>query len=117
MIHEKHFMEQFELFQSNPLDTACNNRLWFIQYLFVIAFGKAFLAQPGQGTLASPPGSEYAARAMALLPDVSQLHDASLLAIEVLTLVALYFQSIDQRVVAYSFVRFSAPSLRVGHES
>lgn len=104
LIHEKSFMPEFERFQSNPLDTACNNRLWFIQYLFVIAFGKAFLAQPGPTSAVAPPGSEYAARAMALFPDVSQLHDASLLGIEVLALVALYFQSIDQRTVSFQYV-------------
>lgn len=107
-IHEKSFMHQFELFQSNPLDTACNNRLWFVQYLFVIAFGKAFLAPAGQGSATgAPAGSEYAARAMALFPDVSQVHDASLLGIEVITLVALYFQSIDQRTVSFQYVSLS----------
>lgn len=104
VIHEKTFMQKFELFQSNPLDTACNNRLWFIQYLFIIAFGKAFLAAPSSSPAGIPAGSEYAARAMALFPDVSQLHDADLLAIEVLALVALYFQSIDQRTVAFQYV-------------
>lgn len=104
IIHEKSFMPNFERFQSNPLDTACNNRLWFIQYLFVIAFGKAFLAQPGQSTVGAPSGAEYATRAMSLFPDVWQLHEASLLGIEVLTLAALYFQSIDQRTVAFQYV-------------
>lgn len=104
LIHESSFLAHFDRFQSSPLDTACNNRLWFIQYLFVLAFGKAFLAQPGQTISGSPPGSEYAARAMALFPDVAQLHDADLLGIEVLTLVALYFQAIDQRTVAYQYV-------------
>jgi proline utilization trans-activator len=108
LIHAKTFHHQFELFQSNPLETASNNRLWFIQYLFVLAFGKAFLAHSGQSNTASPPGSEYAACAMALLPDVSELHNAHLLAIEVLALVSLYFQSIDQRAVAYQYVRLAS---------
>lgn len=107
LIHEKSFLNQLDRFQSSPLDTACNNRLWFIQYLFVIAFGKAFLAQPSQSATGAPPGSEYAARAMSLFPDVSQLHDADLHGIEVLALVALYFQSIDQRTVAFQFVSLS----------
>lgn len=114
MIHEKSFMLEFERFQSNPLDTACNNRLWFIQYLFTIAFGKAFLAQPSHSAPGAPPGSEYASRAMALFPDVSQLHDADLHGIEVLALVSLYFQSIDQRTVAFQFV---SPALSDQHTS
>ena len=105
LIHERTFLEHFEHFQQDPLRTAESQRLWFIQYLFVIAFGKAFLAQSGQAAPSVPFGSEYASRAMALFPDLVQMHDEGLLAIEVLALVALYFQSVDIRAVAYQYVR------------
>lgn len=104
IVNENHFMSHFKQFQDYPFETAKNHRLWFVEYLLVLAFGKAFLNHPGQSTNAAPPGSEYAARAMSLMPDVAEMHDEGILAVEVLSLAALYFQSIDMRISAYQLV-------------
>ena len=72
------------------------------QYLLVLAFGEAFLYRDAPAP--APAGSAFAARAMALLPDVPQFHDEGLLAIEVLALAAIYLHSIDMRVPAFQYV-------------
>lgn len=104
IVDDTHFMRSFKRFQTSPLETAISHRLWFVEYLFILAFGKAFLNHPGQATHAAPPGSEYASRAMSLMPDVAYMQEEGLLAIEVLSLAALYFQSIDMRISAYQLV-------------
>lgn len=107
MVDDLSFLELLQRFQTDQQGTASANRLWFVQYLLVIAFGKAFLGHTSAGarSLAGPPGSDYAARAMSLMPDAAQMHDEALPAIEALALAALYFQAIDMRAVAYQYVR------------
>ncbi|KAK4500752.1 hypothetical protein PRZ48_008942 [Zasmidium cellare] len=104
IIDDSQFMKRFNQFQTSCLETARNHRLWFVQYLFVLAFGKAFLNHPGQSTSGAPPGSEFASRAMALMPDVADMHEEGILAVEVLSLAALYFQAIDMRISAYQLI-------------
>lgn len=116
MVDDVSFSELLHLFHRDQEGTATANRLWFVQYLLVIAFGKAFLEHSSAGAVADqgPPGSKYAARAMSLMPDAAQMHDEGLPAIEALTLGALYFQAIDMRVAAYQYVcsaYFSPPSV------
>jgi hypothetical protein len=106
IVDEAHFMSQFERFQRDQWQIACTQRLWFVEYLLILAYGKALLSHPDRSPV---PGSDFAARAMALLPDAAQLHEEGAPAIEVLALVALYFQSIDMRVTAYQYVS-SGPS-------
>ena len=102
VIDEANFLVQFDRFHANPMETARSQRLWFTEYLLILAYGKAFLAS---GHWANGlPGTEFAERAMALLPDPALIHDESMLGIEVLALVALYFQSIDMRVAAYQYI-------------
>lgn len=98
------FPGHLRAFPQNPLETAQTQQLWFIEYLLILAFGKAFMS-PSNQSAPGPPGSEYAGRAMALLPDAAQLHDEHMVAIEVVSLVALYFHSIDMRMAAYQYVR------------
>lgn len=102
IVDEANFMSHFELFHRHQWQVASTQRLWFVEYLLILAYGKALLSHPDRSAV---PGSEFAARAMALLPDAAQLHEDGPLAIEVLALVALYFQSIDMRVTAYQYVR------------
>jgi len=74
------------------------SRLWYIQFLVVMAFGEAFLTP---STRIRPAGksacSQYFTRAMALLPDQSRVWDDPILAIEVLAAVSLYLYSLDMR--------------------
>lgn len=102
LIHGPTFLSVLEKFNANPAQVAHKQRVWFVEYLLVLAFGEAFLA--ASGSASAPPGSEYAARAMALLPDYAHLHEEGLVSIEVLTLAALYFHSIDMRVSAFQLV-------------
>lgn len=91
-----------EFYYGNALEKATRHRLWFVQFLLVLAFGKAFLSQ-SRGTK-DPPGSKFFARAMSLMPDLATLWKDSLLAIEVLALAGLYLYSIDQRESAHVHV-------------
>lgn len=102
LIDEPLFMFRLNELEANPVETAQKHRLWFAEYLIVMAFGKALFSAPSLGS--APAGYEYAARCLAILPDFAQLHDEGLLSVEVLSLVALYFHSIDMRVSAYQYV-------------
>lgn len=86
---------------------ATEHRLWFIQFLLVLAFGTAFLHRSGRSK--DPPGSKFFIRAMSLMPDQAPLWKGSLLAIEVLGMAGLYLYSIDQRESAHIYVRFTFP--------
>lgn len=102
VFHEPTFLQNLELLEKDLVTVTTSQRLWFAQYLLVLAFGQAFLANsPAES---GPQGCGFAERAMALIYDVDQLHEAEILAIEVLALAALYFQSIDMRVAAFHHV-------------
>lgn len=107
MVDDLTFSDLLHRFDTDQEGTASANHLWFVQYLLIIAFGKAFLEHSSPGVVPDqgPPGSNYAARAMSLMPDAAQMHDEALPAVEALALAALYFQAIDMRAVAYQYVR------------
>lgn len=96
------FSQQLNEFYSRPVATRMEvDRLWSVQLLVILAFGKAFVVHE-RGP--APPGSEFFAQAMSLLPGFSELYKDILTAIEVLTAMALYLQSVDRRNVAYLYV-------------
>ena len=95
IVDEARFLVLFESFHRDGLRVAQKERLWFCSYLLLMAFGKAFLASSHH---------PFASRAMALLPDPAYMHDAGLPGIELLALVALYFQSIDMRSTSYQYI-------------
>ena len=72
-IYEPLFLHRLSQFEGDPLETCRTQKLWLVQYLLVLAFGEAFLSHDAPNP--APAGSSFAARAMALLPYVSQLHD------------------------------------------
>ena len=78
-------------------------KLWYCQYLLIIALGKAFLVQKNYSE-ESPPGAEFFVRAMKLLPDVTELYQDALLSIEILCAISLCLQSFDHRNTAYTYV-------------
>ncbi|KAH7142716.1 fungal-specific transcription factor domain-containing protein [Dactylonectria estremocensis] len=102
IVDEPVFLCRLKQFDSNALQLVQTHRLWFVEYLLVLAFGEALLLKKGPSP--TPAGSEFAARAMALIPDPAQLHDEGLLSIEILALAALYFHSIDMRVSAFQYI-------------
>ncbi|GAA82994.1 Zn(II)2Cys6 transcription factor [Aspergillus luchuensis IFO 4308] len=89
-----------EFYYGDAIKKATDSRLWFIQFLLVLSFGKAFLDQSKKR---DPPGAAYFVRAMSLMPDYSSIWRDTLLAIEVMALAALYLYSIDRRESGHLF--------------
>lgn len=90
-----------EFYYGNAAQKVVSSRLWFVQFLIVLAFGHAFLLS-SKGSDA--PGSKFFVRAMALMPSHSSLWKDSLLAIQVSALAALYLYSVDKREPAHIYV-------------
>lgn len=104
LIDESDYIRSLHGFYDNPVAKASESRLWYAQYLLILAFGKAFTGQTTASC--SPAGCQYAARAMSLLPGLG-LSPNPLLSVQALTLAAVYFQAIDMRVAAFQHVRLS----------
>ncbi|KAK4072126.1 transcriptional regulator family: Fungal Specific TF [Trichoderma harzianum] len=79
-----------------------SSRLWFIQYLLIMALGKA-LIMPGSSDK-RPTGCDYVLGAIELLPDVHGYYTDSILSVEILCCLSLYLQSIDHRNAAYNYI-------------
>lgn len=91
-----------EFYYGNGQEKAITCRLWFAQFLLVLAFGNAFLSRSRNPQ--EPPGAKFFVRAMSLIPDLTSLWKDSLLAIEVLAQAGLYLYSIDHRESAHVYV-------------
>lgn len=103
---EKEFLLNLYEFYDNAQEKAQASRLWYVQFLMILAFGEAFLT-PVKTSPNTAGWTRYFTRAMSLLPDITGLWKDPILAIEVLALIALYFHSVDMRDSAYCYV--SAP--------
>lgn len=102
MIDEDAYLRNLHDFYKDPPAKATAFRYWYAQYLLVLAFGKAFITHKNPS--GTPPGHQYASRAMALLPDLSGMHEDPLTCIQALSLGAVYLQSIDMRRAAFQHV-------------
>ncbi|EEU45355.1 uncharacterized protein NECHADRAFT_41510 [Fusarium vanettenii 77-13-4] len=103
LFDEVEFENQIREFYANAQQKAVENRLWYVKFLLILAFGTAF--HTSQPTLSSePPGSKFFVRAMGLMPDHTALWKDSLLAIEVLAMAGLYLYSIDERESAHVYL-------------
>ncbi|KAM0445455.1 hypothetical protein ACHAQK_001664 [Fusarium lateritium] len=102
LIDETEFLQHFKELYQDASAKAASCKLWYAQYLLMIAFGKAFLG--GKSVDGRPPGYQYAARAMPLMPELAGIALDPVLSAQALTLAALYFQSIDMRVAAYQHI-------------
>ena len=105
LFDEEAFFSHFYAFYENPIDVASEHQLWYVHYLLIIAFGKAFISRGIPTTSSRLPGCEFFVRAMALLPDTTYLCLDEILSSEILTCVALYLQSLDFRGAAHCYVR------------
>lgn len=106
LFDEIKFIKTLHEFYDSPMEIATKSQLWYVQFLLVIAFAKAFLRQ---GKIESgPPGSTFFVRAINLLPHSEFLFTQPLLAIETLCIISLYLQSVEMRCSAYSYVRSSS---------
>ncbi|VUC32031.1 unnamed protein product, partial [Clonostachys rosea] len=93
-----------ELYQS-PAAQAKQSRIWYAQFLLVLALGEAIV---NKECLTPVPGTQYAARAMSLIPNFFRVNEESMLVVETLCLAGLYLQSLDLRLEA-----FQTPSVYV----
>jgi len=105
---EKDFLCNLYEFYDNAPVKAQESRLWYIQFLMVLAFGEAFLT-PVRTAENTENWTRFFTRAMSLLPDITGLWQDPILAIEVLALIALYFHSVDIRDTAYCYVSVPKP--------
>jgi proline utilization trans-activator len=102
LFDERSFMTQFSKFHESERDSNDCSLLWYIHYLFVLAFGKAFVVRTNKGRC--PPGGDLFAHAMKILPDITYLCTEPLQSIEILCCAALYLQCLDSRSAAYNLV-------------
>lgn len=105
MLHlfdEEDFLESVRDFYSQGRDKVQANRLWYTQFLLVLALGKGFLNASYSRDHTS--SSDLFLRAISCLPDTNALHEDPVLAIEVLATIALYFYRLDMKDSAYCYV-------------
>ncbi|KAI0914528.1 fungal-specific transcription factor domain-containing protein [Ustulina deusta] len=103
IFHEETFIAGLHKFyeQGPYAEPLPDNRLWYVQYLLIMAFGHALLS----GYVGRrPAGSELVSRAIELMPDAFGLNQNPVLATEVLCCLALYLQSIDHRTGAFLYI-------------
>ncbi|GIC86025.1 putative C6 transcription factor [Aspergillus udagawae] len=103
LFDEEGFARNLEEFYNNASAKVQESRLWYVQFLVVLAFGEALLA-PVRRASNTASWTKYFSRAMSLLPDTTALWQDPLLAIEVLALIALYLHSVDMRDSAYCYI-------------
>lgn len=103
------FMLSFQLYHGSSSSFAEHDSVWFVHYLLILAFGKAFLVHK---TKSAPyPGAELFVRAQRLLPDMTELCQVPINATEILCCMAMYLQALDFRNSAYNLVSDSFDGL------
>ena len=102
-LDEEHFLYQLNQFHHNALETVENDRLWYTEYLLILALGTGLLAT-NTSSRDALPGIDYFRRAMAVLPETPRLHEEPVIGVELLALISLYFYCSDMRQTAYSYV-------------
>lgn len=102
LFDEDTFMSGFHHFHQTPQRTADGTGLWYVHYLLILAFGKAFVVHKTKPTI--PPGADLFIHATKRLPNITVLCREPILATEILCCIALYLQALDFRNSAYNFV-------------
>ncbi|PWY86744.1 C6 transcription factor [Aspergillus heteromorphus CBS 117.55] len=106
LFDEEDFLHHLYEFYDDAATKVQESRLWYVQFLVILAFGEAFL-DPLRKAPNTASWTRYFSRAMSLLPDITGLWQNPTLAIEVLALIALYFHSVDMRDTAYCYIGHS----------
>ncbi|KAE8376622.1 hypothetical protein BDV26DRAFT_293960 [Aspergillus bertholletiae] len=102
LFDEETFMGGLYAFYENPEHQMAHSGMWYIHYLLILAFGKAFVVQRTQGN--RPSGCEFFTKALQLLPDTTNLCRDPIVATEILCCIALYLQSLDCRNSAHNYI-------------
>ncbi|GKZ91399.1 hypothetical protein AnigIFM59636_003652 [Aspergillus niger] len=106
LFDEDEFYRHLYEFYDDAVAKVQERRLWYVQFLIILAFGEAFL-DPVRNHTNTAGWTKYFSRAMSLLPDITGLWQDPTLAIEVLALIGLYFHSVDMRDTAYCYIGHS----------
>lgn len=89
------------LFQSPEQQQHLMCTTWFTEYLLVMAMAKLMdVEEP----TSQPPGASLFAEAMRRLPQLHQLGEEGVIAVEILTLITTYLQWCDRKHDAYLYV-------------
>jgi proline utilization trans-activator len=102
LFDEDYFLANFNRFHESPSKTGDGAGLWYVHYLLILAFGKAFVVHKTKAT--TPPGADLFIHAMKRLPDMTSLCGDPIIATEILCCITLYLQALDFRSSAYNFV-------------
>ncbi|RFN53337.1 hypothetical protein FIE12Z_2401 [Fusarium flagelliforme] len=102
LFDEDIFMQRFHRFHENPAEHAQAEPLWFVHYLIILAFGKAFVVHSTKSR--RPPGGELFAQAMKLMPDFSFFECDVIDQLQVLCCAALYLHCVDYIQQAHRLV-------------
>ncbi|KAJ5728754.1 uncharacterized protein N7483_003262 [Penicillium malachiteum] len=94
--------DQLMVFYRNNFDEIQRTSLWYLHILLVFAIGK-LLRGDLDGT-AGPPGYDLFKEALRLLPGISEIRAHGVAGIEILALVAVYYQNIDRKDDAASHI-------------
>lgn len=100
LFDEHEFVENLRRLYKNPAKYAQAERLNYIHFLVIMALGKSFTSNPSAGL-------NLFNRALALLPDVTQLCTDAILPIEVMCSIAMYLECIDHRCASFAMVRYT----------
>lgn len=99
------FTEHLDDFYAQDPPSMKGREIWYVQFLLILAFGKAFSLKRSQGN--RPPGADFFVAALRALPHHMYLFSDPSLSAEVLCCIALYFQCIDYRMLAHNYVSCS----------
>ncbi|KAF9639249.1 hypothetical protein BFW01_g11055 [Lasiodiplodia theobromae] len=102
LFDEMSFMDSLYDFYSDPTHKIAEADLWYIHFLIILAFGKAFTTQRNQGK--RPPGTDYFVKAVQLLPNTIVLERRPLVSTEILCSISLYLQCLDYRDAAHNYI-------------
>lgn len=102
LFDEDIFMERFHRFHGHPAEHAQAEPLWFVHYLIILAFGKAFVVHSTKSR--RPPGGDLFVQAMKLMPDFSFFDCDVIDQLQVLCCAALYLHCVDYIQQAHRLV-------------
>ncbi|KAF9877999.1 zn 2cys6 transcription factor [Colletotrichum karsti] len=102
LFEEESFMKQFAIFHESGAKHPDLSRLWYVHYLIILAFGKAFVVQTSRSQ--TPPGLELFVQAMKLMPDFTFFHCDFVEKAQVLCSAALYLHCLSCRTSAYRYI-------------